>query len=268
MGNMHWTTKISTTSENGIVIRGYDLLELIGTVPFPSVVYLLFTGELPTPEVAKLIDALMVACIDHGPGTPSALAARTAASGGASLGPAAAAGLLSLGKFHGAAIEDSMRTIMKVVEVQNRDALPVDSAADLVVAEMRQAKQRVSGFGHRQHKKKDPRLNRLFSLAQEAQVSGSYLEAAHAISRALANSTGRDLPVNIDGATAAILCEVGFPPTLSNALFMVARLTGILVHVNEEISEMTPMRRIDPVDISYDGHSPRPLSPAKPAQSS
>ncbi len=114
MGDLHWETKLSATSENGIRIRGYDLVQLIGTVPFPSVLYLLFTGELPAPNVAKLIDAIMVASIDHGAGAPSALAARTAASGGASLGSAAAAGLLTLGKYHGAAVQDAMEAIQKV----------------------------------------------------------------------------------------------------------------------------------------------------------
>ncbi len=78
--------------------------------------------------------------------------------------------------------------------------------------------------------------------------------------RALKRSTGKDLPINIDGATAAILCEIGFPPTLSNALFMVARLTGILAHANEEITRMPPMRRIDPVDNAYDGPPERKLT--------
>ena len=79
----HWDTEISYTTEDQIRVRGYDLVEMMGTVPFSHVVHLLFTGELPTPEVGRVVDALMVASIDHGPGSPSALATRTAASGGA-----------------------------------------------------------------------------------------------------------------------------------------------------------------------------------------
>jgi citrate synthase len=257
MTDSAWTTSLSTTSENGILIRGYDLNQLIGTVPFPSVLYLLFAGELPNPKVAKLIDALMVASIDHGAGAPSALAARTAASGGAPLGAAAAAGLLTLNKFHGAAVQDSMEAIQRVFDLCEGRQEYVDNAAERFVTEARQANRRIAGFGHRQHKRLDPRLETLFSLAKEAEVKGMYLEAAHAISRALKRSTGKDLPINIDGATAAILCEIGFPPSLSNALFMVARITGILAHANEEITRMPPMRRIDPVNHGYDGPSAR-----------
>ncbi|CAG0992791.1 partial Citrate synthase 1, partial [Anaerolineae bacterium] len=161
MGDLHWETKLSYTTENGIQSRGYDLTHLIGVVPFPSVLYLLFTGELPTPAVAKLMDALMVASIDHGPGAPSVLAARTAVSGGAPLGAAAAAGLLTLGKYHGAAVQDAMEAILQVVE-SAQATQDLDRAADQVVAEWRKAGRRLSGFGHRQHKRQDPRPTRLF----------------------------------------------------------------------------------------------------------
>lgn len=263
MTDSSWNTNLSHTSENGIVIRGYDLIQLIGTVPFPSVLYLLFTGELPNPKVANLIDALMVASIDHGAGAPSALAARTAASGGAPLGAAAAAGLLTLNKYHGAAVQDSMEAIQQVFDLSQGRQDNLDQAADTLVMDWRQAGRRIAGFGHRQHKKLDPRLEKLFALAQEAEVSGMYLESAQAIARGLKRSTGKDLPINIDGATAAILCEIGFPASLSNALFMVARLTGILAHANEEITRMPPMRRIDPVNHGYDGPVARDLSESK-----
>lgn len=259
MGDLHWETKLSYTTENGIQIRGYDLVRLIGTVPFPSVLYLLYTGELPEPNVAKLIDAIMVASIDHGPGAPSALAARTAASGGAPLGAAAAAGLLTMGKYHGAAVQDAMEAMQQVIELSKADG-DLDRAADAVVANWRQTGRRLSGFGHRQHKHQDPRLARLFDLAREANVRGNYLQAAHATEAALKKSTGRELPINIDGAMAAILCEIGFPATLANAVFMIARLTGILAHAHEEITQMPPMRRIDPVDHSYSGPPERELS--------
>ncbi len=254
-----WSTNLSYTSENGIVIRGYDLNQLIGAVPFPSVLYLLFTGELPGPRIARLIDALMVASIDHGAGAPSALAARTAASGGAPLGAAAAAGLLTLNKYHGAAVQDSMEAIQKVYDLCAGRKDKLDHSADTVITEWRETGRRIAGFGHRQHKKLDPRLDRLFDLAGEAGVPGLYLEAAQAIARALKRSTGKDLPINIDGATAAILCEIGFPTSLSNALFMVARLAGILAHANEELTRMPPMRRIDPVNHGYDGPAARNL---------
>lgn len=258
MGDSFWETNLSYTTADGIQIRGYDLVEMIGEIPFPAVLYLLYTAELPTANVARLIDAMMVASIDHGPGAPSVLAARTAVSGGAPLGSAAAAGLLTLGKFHGAAVQDAMEAIQQVATC-TADGKTLEDAANEVVAEWRQAGRRISGFGHRQHKQRDPRLDRLFAIAAEAGVSGNYLAAAQALADGLRRSLGRECPINIDGAMAAILLEIDFPPGLANALFMVARLTGILAHAQEEQERMPPMRRIDPVDHGYSGPPPRSL---------
>lgn len=254
MQQPYWETSLSYTSEDGIYIRGYDLTELIGKLPYPSVLYLLYTGILPDPKVAKLIDAVMVASIDHGAGAPSALAARTAVSGGAPLGAAAAAGLLTMGKFHGAAVEDAMEALQRVVALsESNDTLA--SAADQVVNEWRQAGKRISGFGHRQHKRKDPRLEKLMSLAHEAGVSGRYLSAAAALEEALNRVLGKTLPINIDGAMAAILCEIDFPIGLANAVFMGSRIAGVMAHAHEEQTQMPPMRRIDPVNHGYNGPS-------------
>lgn len=258
MGEHHWETKLSYTRDDGIRIRGYDLAQMIGTVPYPSALYLLFTGELPSPNVAKLIDAVMVASIDHGPGAPSALAARTAVSGGAPLGAAAAAGLLTMGKYHGAAVQDAMQAIQEVADLAGKGT-DLDCAADSVVADWRKADRRLSGFGHRQHKHEDPRVQRLFNVAREAGVRGDSINSARAIEGALKKNTGKDLPINIDGAMAAILCEMGFPATLANAVFMVARITSLFAHAHEELTQMPPMRRIDPVDFGYAGPEKRDL---------
>lgn len=254
-----WNTALSHTTADGIRIRGYDIVDLIGRIPFPSVVHLLYTGELPDTGTAALIDAVMVASIDHGAGAPSALAARTAISGGAALGAGAAAGLLSLGRYHGAAVEDAMDAIISVADrASSGDSL--DAAADAVVAGRKAEGRRIPGFGHRQHKRRDPRLDRLFSLARDKGVEGRHLAAAEAIEAALARAIGRELPINIDGAMGAILAEVGFPSDFGNALFIVSRMAGILAHANEERMTMTPMRRIDPVDHGYCGPPMRKLS--------
>lgn len=249
-----WSTALTETAADRISIRGYDLAELVGTVPFASVVHLLYTGDLPDPAAARLIDAVMVASVDHGAGAPSVLAARTAISGGATLQAGAAAGLLALGEFHGAAVEASMQVIDAVARDADREA-----AAERTVADWRAQDRRVPGFGHRQHRTRDPRLDRLFALGREAGVPGDHMGAAQAIEAALARSMGRPLPINIDGAIAALLGEIGFPSGLGNALFIAARFAGILAHANEERQTMAPMRRVDPVHHAYNGPDHRAL---------
>jgi len=57
-------------------------------------------------------------------------------------------------------------------------------------------------------------------------------------------------------AMASILCEIGFPPGLSNALFMVARLTGILAHANENSPECLPCAASIPLTMAMMGRPP------------
>jgi citrate synthase len=258
MQNDSWQSALTATSCDAISVRGYDLTEMIGRVSFPSVLYLLYVGELPTNDQALLIDALMVAAIDHGPVTPSALAARVAVSGGATMQAAAAAGLLSMGKFHGTVVEDSRIAIDRVLMLAKHENQGIAAAAERVVADLLASGQRISGFGHRQHKTRDPRIDRLFELSRELGKSTEHRQAATAIEDALRSSTGHDLPINVDGAMAVILGDLGFPLGLSNALFMAARLAGVLRHAAEE-QTMLPMRRINPSRSTYSGPSPRPL---------
>jgi citryl-CoA lyase len=258
-----WTTTLSETTADTISIRGYDLAELIGAVSFPAVVHLLYTGELPDPSTARLIDAVMVASIDHGAGAPSVLAARTAISGGATLQAGAAAGLLTLGEFHGAAVDSAMQVIGAVVDASRAAGSSSQcAAADDLVADWRVHGKRVPGFGHRQHKRRDPRLDRLLAVAGSAGVTGDHLAAAAALEAALTHAVGRPMPINIDGVMAAILNEVGFPSDLGNALFIASRLAGILAHANEERQTMAPMRRVDPMNHSYRGPDRRAVPPA------
>src|SRR5947199_5157737 len=100
-----WNTAITRVEPNKVAVRGYNIAELIGRVSFGAAVYLILTGELPSPAVARLMDAILVSSIDHGATPPSALAARTVASTGATLSAAVAAGIMSINRHHGGAIE-------------------------------------------------------------------------------------------------------------------------------------------------------------------
>jgi citrate synthase len=66
---------ITRIEPNKVAVRGYDIAELMGRVSFGAAVYLILTGELPSPAVARLMDAILVSSIDHGATPPSALRA-------------------------------------------------------------------------------------------------------------------------------------------------------------------------------------------------
>ena len=251
-----WTTAITRIEPNKVAVRGHDIASLMGKVSFGASVYLILTGKLPSEPVARLMDAILVSSIDHGATPPSALAARTVASTGASLSQSVAAGIMSINKHHGGAIEDGARYMSSLLAKAKETKRSIDDIAAEEIARIKSSGDRISGFGHRIHTK-DPRTAKLFELAAAAGLSDSpttHIGAARAIERAFA-AIGKPLPINVDGALGAILSDLGMDPRTFNGIFMIARTPGLVAHVIEEQTREKPMRRIDPVNHAYDGPS-------------
>src|SRR2546421_7839880 len=205
--NAVWNTAITRVEPNKVAVRGYSIAELMGRVSFGAAVYLTLTGELPSPAVARLMDAILVSSIDHGATPPSALAARSVASTGATLSASVAAGIMSINRHHGGAIEDCARQLKAIADLAARDSISLEEAATRTLAAMREAGERMPGFGHRLHTK-DPRTARLFELAREGGVDGADMQAARAVEKAFSDAK-RSLPINVDGAIGAILADLG-----------------------------------------------------------
>ncbi|MFW6140321.1 MAG: citryl-CoA lyase [Acidobacteriota bacterium] len=258
MSDLRWKTGISEVKPNKVKVKGYPVDQLIGKITFSQAIYLVLKGKMPSPEAGKLIDAVLVSSVDHGASPPSVLTARTVASTGAEVNSAVAAGVLAISRYHGGAIEEGMKLFIHINNKMKQSGISREKAAFNVLNEMKQRKQRASGFGHRLHKK-DPRTQRLFDLAEELGLAGEYVKTALAVEEALKEMTGKFLPINVDGAIAALLCELEIPPEIGNAFFIISRLAGLVAHVHEEKTRMKPMRKIHPSDFEYDGPSERNL---------
>ena len=252
-----WKTAITEVQPNHVRVRGYDIAELMGNVSFGQAVYLILRGEMPDEKVGRLMEAMLVATIDHGATPPSALAARTVASTGATLSASVAAGIASINNHHGGAIEQCARQLGHIVNQQKETGESLDRVAEAVLNDLKGADQRMAGFGHRIHDH-DPRTARLFGLAEQTGIDNSHIQAAKAVENVF-SAGGKNLPINVDGAMGAILADLGFEPAMMNGLFMIARLPGLVAHVHEEKTRQKPMRRIDPVNHSYDGPAARSL---------
>jgi len=250
-----WKTGVSHVEPNRIVIRGHEIADLLGKVSFSQALFLLWTGKLPSQQVGRLMDAVMIGAMDHGASPPSVIAARTVASTGAPLNASMAAGLLALDKFHGAAIEDCMRVLDGIVAEVRDAGTPLPAAVGSYLQGLKQRKGRAPGFGHRMHTK-DPRVDAIFTLAGDCEIAGKHIEAARELERQISAGAGRPLPINIDGCIAAVFCEIGFPLELSNALFRLCRLSGITAQAHEERLRQKPMRKIDAGAFEYDGPLP------------
>ena len=255
---MKWTTKITKVEPNHLVTRGYRQEDLIGNIPFSHVVYLLLKGELPSKEQGQMIDAVLTACIDHGVTPPSSMASRVVASGGVPLPTAVAAGILSIGDAHGGAIEKGAKFLQEGVSRMKNEGKSIDEIAKILVTESREQKKRILGFGHRIHTS-DPRTKRLFYLADKLKIAKDHIALSKAIEKELEKQTDKKLPINVDGAIAAISSDMGFDWRLGKAFFLLGRVAGLTAHVYEEQTEQKPMRKMFTVESEYDGPKEKDL---------
>ena len=255
---MKWTTKITKVEPNHLVTRGYRQEDLIGNVPYSHVVYLLLKGELPSKEHGKMMDAILTACIDHGVTPPSSMASRVVASGGVPLPTAVAAGVLSIGDAHGGAIEKGAKFLQEGITRMKQDGTSIEEIAKILVNESREQKKRILGFGHRVHTS-DPRTKRLFSLAEELKIASNHISLTKAIEKELEEQTGNKLPINVDGAIAAISSDMGFDWRLGKTFFLLGRVAGLTAQVYEEQTEQKPMRKMFSVECDYDGPRERDI---------
>jgi citrate synthase len=234
-----WATGVSRVEPDIIELRGRPVQELIGTTSFTAVIWLLLRGHLPAPEEERLLEAALVSSVDHGPHAPSIAIARMAITCGIGLNNAIASGVNALGDVHGGAGEQCMEMLAEVT-LRSSDGRDLDQAAASVVDEWRARSKYLPGFGHRFHSV-DPRRDPLLELVREAAdagvVGGAHLRAAEAVERRLAVGRSRPVPINIDGCTAVVYGELGFPPPLARGLFVLSRSVGILAHAWEEAGQ-------------------------------
>jgi citrate synthase len=250
-----WRTNIVDAGPTHIRVRGHDVLDLMRGATFTDLIFLLHHERLPSAAERRLIDAILIGSADHGAGAPSCAAARLAASGNRQSPSAAiAAGILTIGDEHGGAGSACMELIAAGLERARRDALSLHEAAQQVAGEARATRTRLPGFGHRVHSEVDPRVDVLFTMAAESGLAGNGIRFARALEDAVRERI-KPLPLNIDGALAAILVDLGFPPMVGKLLFIVGRVAGISAEVLEEYTREKPMRIKIPV--AYDGVPPR-----------
>lgn len=247
-----WSTDIIDMEPGSIRYRGYAIQDLIGRVSFPQMLWLMLRGELPTQKQAALLEAALVAGVDHGPQAPSIAIARMASTCGVGLNNAMASALNVLGDVHGGAGEQAVEIYVNIQQLVDGGE-PIEQACDQVIgAFWASGKKFVPGFGHRFHPT-DPRAPRLLALvddaASEGTVSGRFAEIARAVEATIERKKGRLIPMNIDGATAVIYAELGFDAPLARGLFCLSRSVGILAHAWEQMQE--PTRNKGPIPRQY-----------------
>lgn len=248
-----WSTAIIDIRPGVIRTRGRPIQDLIGSVSFPQMIWLMLRGDLPSPAQARLLEAALVAAVDHGPQAPSIAIARMAVTCGLPLNGAMASAINTLDDVHGGAGEQCLGLYLRArALVADADTeTGVATALDEYVAANGKI---VSGFGHRFHPV-DPRVKPLLDLVDAARaegvVSGEFAAIGRATEAALHQRTGKALPMNIDGVTAVVYGELGFEAPLARGLFVLSRSVGILAHAWEQSRQQHRIKGPMPTSIPY-----------------
>jgi citrate synthase len=235
---MSFETSVGTSDADSITVMGRDLTrDLMGKATLSELAFLVVQGRMPTPEEARLFDAVLVSLADHGL-TPTVLAARLTHTGAPeSLQGAVAAGLLGAGSVFLGVVEDTVLFLDEAGE-------DVEGA----VARELEAGRRIPGLGHPIHKVEDPRTPRIYEIAEETGLTGSYLARLRELAAAHARQTGRELPINGAGVAGAALADLGFPGPLLRGFALLARTAGLLGHLAEEMQSPIGLRLYREVD--------------------
>ncbi|CAD6538496.1 MULTISPECIES: citryl-CoA lyase [Paraburkholderia] len=233
----YWSTSITDIHPGSIKVRGYPIQELIGNVSFPQMIWLMLRGELPGDEEATLLEAALVASVDHGPHAPSIAISRMATSCGLPINGAMASALNALDDVHGGAGQQAVELYADIA-ARIVAGSPFEAAVEAGVDEFIAAHGKyLPGFGHRFHPV-DPRAGRLLALVDARVASGTikgrYAAIARGIEALLKKRKDRPVPMNIDGVTAVIYAELGFAPELARGVFCLSRAVGILAHAWEQ----------------------------------
>lgn len=234
-----WANGICRMEPGVVELRGVPVQDLIGSTGLAATIWLLTRGNLPDPREAALLEAALVASVDHGPQAPSIAIARMTATCGVGLNNAIASGVNALGDSHGGAGQQCVELLGEIVARESAGAR-LDDAVAAVADEWRARSRYLPGFGHRFHPR-DPRRDPLLALVDrsvaDGVVAGRHVRAARALEEHLNHGRTTPVPMNIDGATAVIYAELGFPAPLARGLFVLSRTVGILAHAWEETSQ-------------------------------
>lgn len=236
-GEQWWETSIIEMMPGIIRLRGYKIQDLIGRVSFPATIWLMLRGELPSEQQAELLGIALAAAVDHGPQAPSIAIARMAATCGVGINNAMASAINVLGDVHGGAGEQALSFYGDIAAAMDEGTAIKEAVASSLDKFFAEERGYVPGFGHRFHPV-DPRAPRLLEVTRDfatrGVVGGRFAAIAEAIEAEMARRKGKKIPLNIDGATAVIYGELGFPPPLTRGLFVLSRSVGILAHAWEQ----------------------------------
>ena len=221
--------------------------------PFSNYLYRALSGDTKVdPARAGMVEAMIVASVDHGVTPPSAQAAIIAASVRTSYEMAVASGIGAITDVHGGAGAKAAAFFRLCAEKARNEKLDFESATTIMLTEYMKTGKRLEGLGHRIHTQ-DPRRNILWDLSESGGFAGPCVAISKIVGDLFEKIRGIGLPINVDGVIGAIVADMGLRANLAKAVFVYGRVAGLSAHYFEEIASQTQMRRINFAEAVYKG---------------
>lgn len=253
----YWKTSVSSVDEDKVYIRGYPLAELMGNLSYGELIYLILKGELPAEKQGRMLEAALLAIVDHYFIGSAAPAARFVVSGNPDPIKGIAAGILSIGPHTGSP-RAAGEFLERAFDLMVGQGLNREETARRTVAQYRDARERIPGLGHPIHKR-DPRALRLRELMAKYGFVGEKTLLFEAIHAEFERIHHRQIAINTDGMIACALCELGFRPIEMEVIGVLTYLPGIMAQTIEEIDQEGRLRILPDIITEYVGPSPRHL---------
>ncbi len=232
---------------------------ILGTSPalgglsnFTQVIGQVITGKAVDLDIARMLEAMIVASVDHGVTPPSAQATIIASSTRAAYEVAVANGVSAITDVHGGAGAKAAQFFSECVSRSADQRIDLEKATTEVMSEYVRGGRRIEGMGHRIHTN-DPRRDVLWRLAADTGIAARNVAVSKIVSKVIKQVRGMDLPVNVDGVIGAIVADMSLAPSLAKALFIWGRVAGLSAHYFEEIASQPKMRRINFAQAVYKG---------------
>jgi len=244
---------------SGILDTEKALEKSSGNEPFSHIIYRAVSGNLIVNEKqSRMMEAMIVACVDHGVTPPSAQATLIAASTRASFEVAVAQGVGAITDVHGGAGAKAAALFNECIRKSEKEHIDVAQATREIMRKYVEEGKRIEGLGHRLHTK-DPRRDVLWALSAQTGVAGEHVRLSKIVSTIFEQVRGMSLPINVDGVIGAIVADMNLDPAMAKAFFIYGRIAGLSAHYFEEIASQPRMRQINFTEAVYKGKGPRSI---------
>jgi citrate synthase len=236
-----WQSSITEVGPNELRTYGIDQRTIMREFSFEEMVFLLLRQRRSDSVERTMLRAVLVSTASHGITGQSTIAVVAAADCASDFLHALVAGFsVGAGEVHLGA------TTATMVELQHLATL-AETDLERYVDDRLARGERIPGYGHRFHSE-DPRARVLLELAAETGFHGRHLRLARCLEEILRKRTGRAL--NIAGANAAVLLDLGFDPRIGYLFIVLGRSTMFAAAYLERLSQnRAPFQRIEVVDV-------------------